>query len=105
MHGSLKGFNAGLAGGQITNSPYSTKILNQSKFMKKKRVPTFIRIINKEDNQFSQVFKYSSNLRFLREQNFKPELDMTANSSFTADENKVSNFLVLKSDLSHIKML
>ena len=75
-------------------------MLKDSKFTKKKRIPTLVRIINKEEIQFSSTFKYGSNLRFLREYNFKPELEMET-GSFDEDQ-QVSSFLILKSDMGHI---
>ena len=50
------------------------RLIKQSRMIgKKKRIPTFIRVINKEDNIFSSSSKFGANLRFLREENFKPD--------------------------------
>jgi len=43
------------------------------KHKKRRQVPSFLRVIHKEDNNLSQKSKYGSNLRFLREQNFKKD--------------------------------
>ena len=82
--GKLKGFNSSLIKQAMANQ-HGQQMLKDSKFTKKKRIPTLVRIINKEENQFSSTFKYGSNLRFLREQNFKPELEMET-GSFDEDQ-------------------
>jgi hypothetical protein len=73
---SLKGFNSNLIKNGIQGNPFSQKILRESKFYKKKRIPTLVRIINREENTFQKTFRYGSNLRFLREYNFKPEMEI-----------------------------
>lgn len=74
------------------------------------RVPTMVRIINKADNTFSTKFRYGANLRFLREHNFNQDNSGSSqygmdDGSLNNDEIQISNFLILKSDLNHIKTL
>ena len=47
----LRGFNTKLINQGATE--YSMRLLHESKFQKKKKVPTLVRIINKGDNSFS----------------------------------------------------
>ena len=106
----LRGFNSNLIMQGMNNSAFGIQLLQRSKCARKMRVPTMVRIINKADNTFSSKFRYGANLRFLREQNFKQDSTGAAScrmddASINGDEIQVSNFLILKSDLNHIKTL
>ena len=107
--GTFKGFNANILRQSASGSSYAMRLIQESRIAgKKKRIPTFVRVINKDDNTFSSRSRYGANLRFLREQNFKPEMDQGGSKKgigFSSEEVQVSNFLILKSDLNHIKNL
>ena len=110
MPAGLRGFNSNLILQGMNKSPFGIQLLQRSKCARKMRVPTMVMIINKSDNTFSSRFRYGANLRFLREQNFKQDSSGTTNrgldhASTNGDEIQVSNFLILKSDLNHIKAL
>lgn len=89
------------------------RLLHESKFQKKRKVPTLVRIINKGDNSFNQRFKYGANLRFMRDQNLKRDAIARGDGKGKRvdkiqqmlEENQVSNFLILKSDIAHIQGL
>jgi hypothetical protein len=56
-----------------------------------KKLPKLVRIINKQSNSFNDQIKPGGNLRLMRQ-----KVTVTQN---------VSNFIILKSDLTHIKLL
>jgi hypothetical protein len=106
---TFKGFNANMLRQSASGSSYGMRLIQESRILgKKKRIPTFVRVINKDDNSFSSSSKYGANLRLLREQNFKPEMVQGGSMKgigLSSEEVQVSNFLILKSDLNHIKTL
>lgn len=78
---------------------HASLLLKKSQFKSKKKIPTLIRIIDKDEATFGDQFRAAHNYRFLREHNFK-QISRTA-----SDKIQTSTFLILKSDLTHLRDL
>ena len=85
-------------------SGYATRLAVEARVTGKRRgVPCLLRVINKDEASFARRSRYGANLRLLREQHY--QVDDVETSTTQTDHHRLSNFLILKSDLSHIKCL
>ena len=105
----FKGFNKTILEQATEGSQLANRLIRESRLMKKKKIPQLVRVINKDERQFSAKFKYGSNLRLLREYNYTTDLYQVGRPNDLPQEQKqdnpISKFLILKSDLAHIRQL
>jgi hypothetical protein len=78
---------------------HASLLLKKSQFKSKKKIPSLVRIIDKDEPTFGDQFRPANNYRFLREHNFKQI------SKAASDKVQASTFLILKSDLTHLRDL
>lgn len=87
-------------------SGYATRLALEARVTgKRRRVPCLLRVINKDEASFARRSRYGANLRLLREQNYQADEAEAPGAALGQADHRTSNFLILKSDLGHIKCL